>query len=296
MTKLKAFTLIELLVVMSIIILVLAVMVPTIKTLTGNHSLALAQNRLSVMLAAAREAAIDNQQIYGLAIYPDITTGDTMLGFVQVTPTPGSPVPTLEIVSGTEQSTIQRGVTAQLVIATAPTAPPAHPFDRYAAIGFVLFDPHGHLLVTPAPTPSAGGPTPNPSGGSAFVSPSSQLGYRFQFFGDPSPVPIFAGTGFALFDSDTFHNQIGNGNGGINPNWYEGGTVYYPLIAPGPPFGSVTVNGAQIKGLQTQAVGVANEDSPYNSTGTAAKEQWMDTNGLILMVNQFTGELVEGQI
>jgi type II secretory pathway pseudopilin PulG len=289
--KSKAFTLIELLVVISIIILVLAVMVPTIKTLTGNHSLALAQNRLTVMLAAAREAAIDNQQVYGLAIYPDITTGDTMLGFVQGTAQGGGIA--VDIVSGTEQSTIQRGVTAQLVIGTPATTPPTRPGDRYAAIGFVLFDSHGHLYVTTAPTPSAAGPIGNV--GSAGVLANSQLGYRFQI-GGVATLPIFAGTGFALFDSDTFHNQVGNGNGGINPSWYEGGTVYYPLIAPGPPFGSVTVNGALIKGLQTQAVGVANEDSPYNTTGTAAKEQWMDTNGLLLMVNQFTGQLVEGQI
>jgi Tfp pilus assembly protein FimT len=277
-TKLKAFTLIELLVVMSIIILVLAVMVPTIKTLTGNHSLALAQNRLSVMLAAAREAAIDNQQIYGLAIYPDITTGDTMLGFVQGTAaiSGGVSVTQLDIVSGTEQSTIQRGVTAQLVINT-----PTSTLDRYAAIGVVLFDSHGHLLVTSSPHTSGNVVATPAASGSAIVLPSTQLAFRFQIpIAAISPLQIFAGTGFALYDTDTFNNQMGNGNGGINPSWYNGGTVYNGLIG-----GTLTVNGAAVQGLQT----VAGPD-------VAARETWMDTNGLLLMVNQFTGELVEGQI
>ena len=275
MTKLKAFTLIELLVVMSIIILVLAVMVPTIKTLTGNHSLALAQNRLSVMLAAAREAAIDNQQIYGLAIYPDITTGDTMLGFVQNISTPGSPVTLLDIVSGTEQSTIQRGVTAQLVINT-----PTSTLDRYAAIGVVLFDSHGHLLIPNPPNTSGGVVNVAPTSGSAVVQLSSQLGVRFQLASSTMVLPIFAGTGFALYDTDTFNNQMGNNTGGgINPTWCNGGTIYYALIG-----GTLTVNGAAVQGLYT------------TTPSEGPKELWMDSNGLLLMVNQFTGELVEGQI
>src|SRR5580658_2106774 len=65
------FTLVEMLVVLGIIVLVIATAIPVFNSLTGNHSLAAAQNQIASMLATARSDAIYNRQVTGVFFFID---------------------------------------------------------------------------------------------------------------------------------------------------------------------------------------------------------------------------------
>jgi prepilin-type N-terminal cleavage/methylation domain-containing protein len=64
----KAFTLIEILVVLAIMALATAAAVPTIRLLSGSHSLAWAQNEIAAMLGNARTTAINTGHPCGIVI------------------------------------------------------------------------------------------------------------------------------------------------------------------------------------------------------------------------------------
>jgi prepilin-type N-terminal cleavage/methylation domain-containing protein len=67
--KRRAFTLIEVLVVISIVVIMLAVAVPTIRALTKGNSQKQAVNLMTTMLANARATAISTHKPTGIVIY-----------------------------------------------------------------------------------------------------------------------------------------------------------------------------------------------------------------------------------
>jgi len=79
----SAFTLIELMVVLSIIIIIVAIAVPVWSTLSGNNSIATAQNQIASMLGNARADALYNRQMTGVFFFLDPTTGQTAMAEVQ---------------------------------------------------------------------------------------------------------------------------------------------------------------------------------------------------------------------
>jgi prepilin-type N-terminal cleavage/methylation domain-containing protein len=67
MRKNRAFTLTELLIVMGIIVLVVAVAVPSFRAITGGRSVEAAQNQLAAFIQRARQEAIGVQEMRGVA-------------------------------------------------------------------------------------------------------------------------------------------------------------------------------------------------------------------------------------
>jgi len=92
----RAFTLIELMVVLSIIIIIVAIAVPVWSTLSGNNSIATAQNQIASMLGNARADALYNRQMTGVFFFLDPTTGQTAMAEVQadLEPQTNPPTPT----------------------------------------------------------------------------------------------------------------------------------------------------------------------------------------------------------
>jgi type II secretory pathway pseudopilin PulG len=85
-----AFTLVEMLTVLGIIILILATAIPVWNTLTGNHSLAAAQNEVASALAVARADAISTRQVTGIFFFIDPATDAVALAEVQADPQGGT--------------------------------------------------------------------------------------------------------------------------------------------------------------------------------------------------------------
>ena len=80
----SGFTLVEMLTVLAIIVLVLASAVPVFNSLTGNHSLAAAQNQIASLLQTARQDAIYNRQTMGIFFYIDPATDAVAMAEVQL--------------------------------------------------------------------------------------------------------------------------------------------------------------------------------------------------------------------
>lgn len=82
------FTLTELIVVITLMVILIGLAVPTFRLLSGNRSIENASNIIGAMLARARADAVGLQEIRGVVIYEDITTGRTAAAFVEVKATP----------------------------------------------------------------------------------------------------------------------------------------------------------------------------------------------------------------
>jgi type II secretory pathway pseudopilin PulG len=78
------FTLVEIMVVLSIIILILAVGMPVWHAMTGNNSVAAAQNQVAAALANARGDAIYHRQTIGVLFFIDPVNDQTAMAEVQV--------------------------------------------------------------------------------------------------------------------------------------------------------------------------------------------------------------------
>jgi prepilin-type N-terminal cleavage/methylation domain-containing protein len=317
MQRRKAFTLTELLVVISIIVVVIAVLVPSIKTLTGDRSVPLARNRLAALLATARESAINSNSIVGIAVFPDVLgSHDTIVAFVQTNPyASGASVSQyLDIIPGSEMSVLQPGVTAEVIMGVAPPASssPAAFVQRYAPIGVILFDPQGHLLANqnyPVLMYQPGLPTQIPT----------LLGQEFQL----NPIPpagggMYApsGIGLAVADSETYKNAMtleGATDLGLPGAYCVANGVYGSTSPPanfkigGLASASATPNAGLTPANTLQwgvapsgtNFGVQGMSSPTNTPPTATdmntestKENWLDQNADILMLNPSTGSLI----
>jgi prepilin-type N-terminal cleavage/methylation domain-containing protein len=80
-----AFTLIEILVVMSIIIILIAVSIPTIKALTKGNNEKQAVNLITAMLANARATAISTHKTSGVVVYEYPSANSAPSGFTDTT-------------------------------------------------------------------------------------------------------------------------------------------------------------------------------------------------------------------
>jgi len=72
----RAFTLIELIVVISIIVILLSVMIPTVSTLMRGNNQKQAVNTISAYLASARATALNNKVPAGVIFYEDQSNGN----------------------------------------------------------------------------------------------------------------------------------------------------------------------------------------------------------------------------
>jgi prepilin-type N-terminal cleavage/methylation domain-containing protein len=288
MQRRKGFTLTELLVVISIIVLVIVVLVPSIKAMTGDRSIPLAQNRLGALLAVARESAINSNSPTGLAIYPDVlSTGDTITAFVQVnTYTSGlNVVQYLDVIPNSEQTLLQRGVTAEIIMGVPGSQ------QRYTPIGVILFDAQGHLMTYPI-LPTIFGPP------GATVPTQLSQAFQVNQSAAANSIGTPTGVGIALVDTETYKNQITSNS---SNGWTDAGlaTTYSTTgvaiggwaavsttspLAPGTP-GNPILWGPTVTPFQGL-------NANGNASGEALKDIWIDSNAAILMVNPSSGSLV----
>lgn len=90
----NAFTLTELLVVIGLIVLLLAIAVPTFKAMSGGRSIDAAQNQLAAILGAARAEAIGLQKVRGVFFYVDPATERVNAALVREVAYTPNPAPT----------------------------------------------------------------------------------------------------------------------------------------------------------------------------------------------------------
>ena len=182
----RAFTLIEMLVVMAIMIVILISAVPVFNTLTGNHSLAAAQNQVAAALGTARADAIYYQQTIGIFFFVDPATDQVALAEVQADPqsTGGTTyipanisgaaaaanngsVNALELVNNWDSTQGKFIYYRDLVLLPAnvgialnnnyygyiynAAAPPAagNAFDHYVRLGAIMFNSQGSVISIP---------------------------------------------------------------------------------------------------------------------------------------------------
>ncbi|MGA3066771.1 MAG: hypothetical protein ABSF29_07995, partial [Tepidisphaeraceae bacterium] len=117
--------------VLAIIIIILATAVPVWNTLTGNHSIAAAQNQVAAALATARTDAINSHQVTGIFFFIDPATQSVALAEVQADPqsTGGTTFTPTQICDGlnnspTQYSKFNNGPLTALELVNYYTAPP----------------------------------------------------------------------------------------------------------------------------------------------------------------------------
>jgi prepilin-type N-terminal cleavage/methylation domain-containing protein len=156
-----AFTLIEVLVVISIVVILLAVSVPTIRALTKGNSQKQAVNLMTTMLANARATAISTRKASGIVIYeyPAVSNGKSNEATSYIQPitqskydganklryfvrVPGSGAQRLP--SGIQVATLDMGVNAFRTQAADTTT---NNLQKGANCRAILFDNNGQLLL-----------------------------------------------------------------------------------------------------------------------------------------------------
>jgi hypothetical protein len=258
------------LVVMGIIVLAVAMAIPTIRALTGSKSLGVGQNSVAAYLARARAEAIGLQQIEGILFYIDPTTGRVGLAQVEITPNQtGDPtgVALLDMVPDRDQMLLPPGVSLR----TFKDQPNfgTDPFPTYRYLGFnfnssspslpsynnnttplggvVLFDGNGRVTTAQYGFRFASGGKLTSIGQLAFGSSATPPGN----WPATNSVVLWSQVGFVLFDHDTFASY--ETSIGITPN--DGNTASQQ----------------------------SNQDA------------WIDTNSTPILVNRYNGTLTAAE-
>jgi Tfp pilus assembly protein FimT len=303
----KAFTLTEMLVVISIIILLIAVAVPSIRALTGSSSTSVARNELSSLITHAREEAVAIQDIRGVLFLVD-SANDRVTGVIvkpaslQDTAFQQGNGVLLDVVSGGDSLTMPAGIRIQTVFNGLSylknTATPQAD-DRYLGFnspangatmtvgGCILFDGFGRLITRP---------------------------YGIQMNGIPDLVTTSPATNLAILLG------LGNGSGSYNTtvNGYGSGSVKSSAYIIGQSGNSLNTTTAQLPLSQLglvifdndtfKSLGFGDQDAvpgnpsvSYNSPpagqtqNESDEETWIDKNSTPVMINRFTGTLIRGE-
>lgn len=154
--KRKAFTLIELLVVISVMIILMAMMLPAIKSMTRNNSQKQAVNQITSLLANARTTAVVQHKLAGLVIYEDpelVGQSSTQLivlsSTAQEVTSSGSTV-TLYRFNRAPRSgpiTLPKGITVAMLDDSGTTPFRTSDSSTNTKARVILFDGNGHLVL-----------------------------------------------------------------------------------------------------------------------------------------------------
>ena len=325
----RGFSLTEILIVIGLIVLMLALAVPTFNFITGNRSLEGAQNTVGALIGRARVEAIGLQETRGVFFFIDRATGRVSAALVRgveaplAFPAPGAtfqraglvgpaePLPEawLDLVPDTEFVAFAPGVMLQ-TIDDAMNAGGARVEDGY--IGYNRRN-EGNALNAGTPTSD----THTMYGGVILFDGSGQLvarRYAFKTFfvdatnmrqptrmgdllyrpkGDPNPLNTHYQTGQI---NDVV--PLGHSPAAVGVGAYYGKSQLGVVLFDRERWmiGSPAVTGQNYeKELDWQI-------QPLTATSYAAapstehlEEQWIDENGLPLLVNRYNGTLVRAQ-
>jgi prepilin-type N-terminal cleavage/methylation domain-containing protein len=325
--KNRGFTMTEMLVVIALIVLMIAMAVPTFNFITGNRSVNGAQNQISAYLARARTEAIGLQEVRGVFFYKDLRTDRTALAMVREVPRPPSGAPHtipsglvpevsifVDLVPDTEAVLLPAGVEAQVLDDAAlntATSPPRREDDGY--IGYNRFN-RGNDNSGPDLDPLT------PYGGVILFDASGKLIYRTYAFktysGGASP-----GTARATAMGDLLYRPSGalrtidhvDGGGNILSGCHD---VVPKYTSPStgevrPPRSAVAIALFEKEPYENRPRNPAQQDTTpftdreidpndtiYGTTqahSEAEEERWIDENAVQLLVNRYNGTLVRAQ-
>jgi len=287
-----AFTLNELLIVIAIIVLMLALAVPAFNVLTGSKSIEGATNQVSAFLGQARAEAIGIQEIRGVMFFLDLATDRINMALVRTSFTDTNGNVHLDLVPDRDFITLPPGIGLQTI--DNPMSNGATPGNNDAFIGYndpttfaslpstsayfggvILFDAYGKLSPVPYAfhcTSAANSTSPTATGdysqlGSLFATGTvaSTGASGVKDFSIPSLTDTLTGEyGFVLFDKEAFANA--------------------PVISGTSAPGTSKKEDFQITGSGSWTAG----DPEYD------REQWLATNGSIVLINRYNGTLIKG--
>lgn len=152
----RAFTLIELLVVITVMIILMAIMLPVIKSLTRNNNQKQAVNQLTSLIAHARSTAIQRHTPAGLVIYEDpvvLGQSSTQLviqsGTVTGTNSAGALVTLWQFdrAPGAGSQPLPKGITVGMLDDSATTAVRTESSTAGTKARVVLFNENGQLVL-----------------------------------------------------------------------------------------------------------------------------------------------------
>jgi prepilin-type N-terminal cleavage/methylation domain-containing protein len=275
----NGFTLVELLVVISILVVIIAIAVPTLSALSGGRSVDAAANQVAAALARARTEALGLQEVRGILFVKDPAT--TRVGLVLVGANDPA-FPALDAVPEVDMLLLPSGVEVQTIDDAALTGGNDRADDGYLGYnpagnlpsvntsgesfrvgGVILFDGHGRLITRPYKFVTWNGFTDSHLSQLLKISSSSKP------TGTSSAVtpPVFglAGggvqsqIGFVAFDGPTFASQFGAGtrNADFDPQLDDSQGRY--------------------------------------QAGTPSEldeEKWIDDNGVPFLVNRYSGAIL----
>lgn len=293
-----AFTLTELLIVIGLIVLVIALAVPSFKAMTGGRSVDAAQNQLAAVLGGARSEAIGLQKVRGVFFYVDPATERVNAALVREADyTPPSTITVadppdyyLDLVADRDPIALPVGVGLQ-GIDNADVAGGVRRDDGYI----------GYNPVRPADL-AGGGPPAAPIlyGGVILFDGSGRVvnkHYGFQLgetvvddtgrkrFGPTRMAEMF---GYVQTETPPYHF--------IPRQSVGGGAAPMQKKPPLSLFGFILFDSEPFKNLGYTEIDPQYEGAAGSYTGTElAEETWLDNNAVPVLINRYNGTLVRGE-
>jgi prepilin-type N-terminal cleavage/methylation domain-containing protein len=258
------FTLTELLVVIGIIVLMIAMAVPLFNVFSGSRSIEGGQNMVSAMLQRARARALAMQERRGIFFFEDQATKKTGMLLVKIdepVSAPNSAANVLELDENDEEiQYLPQGVGAAFVLGAQPAANGNATANAtgttYRPYGLIVFDGMGRIVTLGSYTTEAN---------------------------DPVRYPADAAAGKPVGTNLMFHYL---------QNIYPQGAL--KIGAQPPP---VAIQEFSHNGLLLFDKHVLAEVQPVGDglTFSAQQSQWLDQNGVAVVVNRYNGTLIKGE-
>ena len=283
----RGFTLIELMVVMAIIVLLLGLALPAFNLIRGSRSVEGAQNQLSALLARARNRAIGLQKPVGVMFFLDKATNRATAAMVrevsvgQINNTGNVVLLDLDQDNPADFLSLPAGVTVQVVDDPKFGADNT---DRYVGFNtqYLAGANVGALSPTPAPLESLWG-------GCILFDGSGQIVSR---------LFAYQTRDNALVESPLGQLFFGQGNTpGTMIALVPAARGMVPVMKSS--IGLVLLDGptyeSKYSGNKYNDAEIPNGGAVVLGDLEDLKEQWIDDNGLILLVNRYNGTLVKGE-
>lgn len=291
------FTLTELLIVMGILVLLLAMAVPAFRAMSGQHSVAAAQNNISAALVRAREEAVGIQEHRGILFYLDKNTDRVVAALVRQVPvraSTSSTFPSTEVwldLSPTQDILmLPVGIRAQAILGSVQMntgTPPTRKTDGY--LGF-----NGIPVPVTVGKPQTSGTTDTAVGAMILFDGEGRLvnkGYGFARFDmNDQPTPMFyllMGQGAAIPSlnnrTDVPVNFVGSAN---------------PPVAVQSQFGLALFD---VEAFRNSGYSDGDPviDPAITYTGVTPNESdeeaWTDQNATPILINRYNGTLIVGR-